>query len=279
MDGGRRRRLLDWAAVVAGAVVASVVLGLLQVPSAALFGGLLAAVVRALAGRRHLRVPRPAMTAAQAVIGVSIGALIDVDTLATIGSDWLPVLLVTLGTLILSVLNAELDKLEPDGSELREAFDEWVKREITLMEQDPARAAEIGANRFLELVRQYGRDTVTGASEDLMDYSERLMRAAIREACAAAGAPTRAGSDVGSSRCECDGQYSRPGSGVRWQALPLRVVARQRALASLARAYSCWMCTFASSSVRSIAKYTRACCESGKRWRISSNRLRVGRVK
>ena len=45
----------------------------------------------------------------------------------------------------LSVLTAELDKLEPDGSELRAAFDEWVKREITRMEEDPARAAEIGA--------------------------------------------------------------------------------------------------------------------------------------
>jgi uncharacterized membrane-anchored protein YjiN (DUF445 family) len=44
----------------------------------------------------------------------------------------------------LSVLNAELEKLEPDGSELRAAFDEWVKREITRMEEDPARAAEIG---------------------------------------------------------------------------------------------------------------------------------------
>jgi N-methylhydantoinase B len=41
-------------------------------------------------------------------------------------------------------------------------------------------AAQIGAQRFLDLVRRYGRDTVTGASEDLMDYSERLMRAAIR---------------------------------------------------------------------------------------------------
>ncbi len=45
----------------------------------------------------------------------------------------------------LNVLNAELDKLEPDGSELRAAFDEWVKREIIRMEEDPARAAEIGA--------------------------------------------------------------------------------------------------------------------------------------
>ena len=45
----------------------------------------------------------------------------------------------------LGVLTAELDKLEPDGSELRAAFDEWVHREILRMEEDPARAAEIGA--------------------------------------------------------------------------------------------------------------------------------------
>lgn len=44
----------------------------------------------------------------------------------------------------LGVLNTELEKLEPDGSELRAAFDEWVKREITRMEEDPTRAAEIG---------------------------------------------------------------------------------------------------------------------------------------
>jgi N-methylhydantoinase B len=41
-------------------------------------------------------------------------------------------------------------------------------------------AAQIGAQRFLDLVRRYGRATVAGASADLMDYSERLMRAAIR---------------------------------------------------------------------------------------------------
>ena len=42
-------------------------------------------------------------------------------------------------------------------------------------------AAQIGAQRFLDLLHRYGRDTVSGASEDLMDYSERLMRGAIRE--------------------------------------------------------------------------------------------------
>ncbi|MGC1348710.1 MAG: hydantoinase B/oxoprolinase family protein [Xanthobacteraceae bacterium] len=40
-------------------------------------------------------------------------------------------------------------------------------------------AAQIGAQRYLDLVRRYGRATVSGAYEDLMDYSERLMRGAI----------------------------------------------------------------------------------------------------
>jgi N-methylhydantoinase B len=42
-------------------------------------------------------------------------------------------------------------------------------------------AAQIGAQRYLGLVRRYGLATVNGAYEDLMDYSERLMRNAIRE--------------------------------------------------------------------------------------------------
>jgi uncharacterized membrane-anchored protein YjiN (DUF445 family) len=46
---------------------------------------------------------------------------------------------------VLGTVNAELDKMSPDGSELRAAFDEWVRREITRLEEDPARAAELGA--------------------------------------------------------------------------------------------------------------------------------------
>jgi uncharacterized membrane-anchored protein YjiN (DUF445 family) len=45
---------------------------------------------------------------------------------------------------VLGMVNAELDKMNPDGSELRAAFDEWVRREITRLEEDPARAAEVG---------------------------------------------------------------------------------------------------------------------------------------
>jgi uncharacterized membrane-anchored protein YjiN (DUF445 family) len=46
---------------------------------------------------------------------------------------------------VLALINAELDKMSPDGSELRAAFDEWVRREINRMETEPDRAAEVGA--------------------------------------------------------------------------------------------------------------------------------------
>ncbi|HEY0181595.1 MAG TPA: DUF445 domain-containing protein [Rhodopila sp.] len=46
---------------------------------------------------------------------------------------------------VLALINAELDKMSPDGSELRAAFDEWVRREINRMETEPERAAEVGA--------------------------------------------------------------------------------------------------------------------------------------
>ena len=46
---------------------------------------------------------------------------------------------------VLVQINAELDKMSPDGSELRAAFDEWVRREIDRMETEPERAAEVGA--------------------------------------------------------------------------------------------------------------------------------------
>jgi N-methylhydantoinase B len=40
-------------------------------------------------------------------------------------------------------------------------------------------ACHVGAKRFLELVHRYGHDTLSGAVEDLFDYSERLMREQI----------------------------------------------------------------------------------------------------
>ncbi|MBM7807132.1 membrane AbrB-like protein [Geodermatophilus bullaregiensis] len=116
------RRLADAALVVAGAALASWLLDRAGVPSAALFGGLLAGLVRGLAGRTPLAVPRTGTAAAQAVVGVSIGALVDLDTLAALGEDWLPVLLVTVATLLLTVAAGSLLRLQPGITPVTGAF-------------------------------------------------------------------------------------------------------------------------------------------------------------
>ncbi len=45
---------------------------------------------------------------------------------------------------VIGQINAEMAKMDRDGSDLRGAFDEWMRREIARIETDPARAAEIG---------------------------------------------------------------------------------------------------------------------------------------
>ncbi len=44
----------------------------------------------------------------------------------------------------MALIHTELTKMETDDSDLRAAFDEWVRREIARIEDEPARAAEIG---------------------------------------------------------------------------------------------------------------------------------------
>jgi uncharacterized membrane-anchored protein YjiN (DUF445 family) len=50
----------------------------------------------------------------------------------------------TVAKRVLSAVNQELDRIGPDSSEMRDAFDEWVRREIARLETDPERAAELG---------------------------------------------------------------------------------------------------------------------------------------
>ena len=50
----------------------------------------------------------------------------------------------TIARRVVSAVNLELDKIGPDSSEIRDSFDEWVRNEITKLETDPARAAELG---------------------------------------------------------------------------------------------------------------------------------------
>jgi uncharacterized protein len=153
MRGRWRAGLLDAAVVVAGAVGLAVLLGLAGLPSPALFGGLVAGLVRALAARRPARVPDRAGTAAQAVIGVSMGALVDVGTLRAVAADWLPVLLVTVGTLLLSLLAGVALRVHPGITPVTGAFAMIAGGASGIV----VMARELGADERLVAVLQYLR--------------------------------------------------------------------------------------------------------------------------
>src|SRR4051794_10356686 len=118
----RRRTLVDVVAVLAGAAAVSALFALIGLPSPTLFGGLVAGLVRALALPRRMELPGAAMTSAQAVVGVAMGSLIDVGTLRTVGAHWLPVVLITLGTLALSLLGGLLLRLHREITPVTGAF-------------------------------------------------------------------------------------------------------------------------------------------------------------
>jgi len=72
-------------------------------PSPSLFAALLVGVAYAASTRVALELPRVTVTAAQAVTGVALGAYLKVSTLAEVGAHLLPVLGVTLATLLLTL--------------------------------------------------------------------------------------------------------------------------------------------------------------------------------
>ena len=153
MGEPRRARLLDAAATLAGAVVAALLFGVLGLPSPTLLGGLLAGLVRALAFSRRIRVPTPAVAASQAVVGVALGTLVDLDTLRAVAVNWLPVLLVTLGTLVVSLAAGQALRLQRGISPVTGAFALIAggAAGITVM------ARELGADERMVAVLQYLR--------------------------------------------------------------------------------------------------------------------------
>ena len=186
MSGSRRRRGADGLAVLAAAVALTLWLAALSVPSPALFGGLLAGLVRALAGTVDLAVPRPATTVVQAVVGVAIGALADLDALRAVGADWLPVLLVTVGTLALSLAAGQLLRLRPGVSPVTGAFAMIAggASGITAMARD------LGADERMVAVLQYLRVL-------LITVAMPLVATAFYGARPGAGGATAAGADPG----------------------------------------------------------------------------------
>lgn len=107
MTDARRRGLraaLGWCQLVAACALSVVALEIVGAPSPVLLGGLVGGVVYALGPGVGLGVPAPMFRLSQSVVGVTIGAVVDLDTLQAVGTDAGPILVVTLTTLVASVL-------------------------------------------------------------------------------------------------------------------------------------------------------------------------------
>ena len=106
--------MMRWIELVVVTVVVTVGLEQLNVPSAALFAGLVVAAILALTGRApgprgdKPPIPRAIAFTAQGVLGVYIGTMVRPETLSGLGSEWLPVVVMGLGTLALSIIGGAI---------------------------------------------------------------------------------------------------------------------------------------------------------------------------
>ena len=98
--------------------MASVAAAAVGVPSAALFAALAVGIAYALlfGGAHPLTPPAPVLTFGQVVIGVALGAQLTSDTLSAVVSDWLPITLVTVATLLISLVAGLAARRAPPAS-------------------------------------------------------------------------------------------------------------------------------------------------------------------
>lgn len=114
--------MAKWALLVVATVAVTVPLTLVGVPSAALFAALVVGIALALASLAPQRVPRPAGLAAQGVLGVYVGTMVQRDAVGALGSDWPIVFTVAIATLVLSIAAGVLLGLHRDVSPLTGAL-------------------------------------------------------------------------------------------------------------------------------------------------------------
>jgi membrane AbrB-like protein len=104
------------AVVLAVTVASSIALTLVAVPSAVLFGAVLGGMAHALTSPTPLDVPTWAFRVAQGLIGITVGALVDLTTLRRMASESLPIVGVVLATLLVSVLAGRVFAVRRDVS-------------------------------------------------------------------------------------------------------------------------------------------------------------------
>lgn len=136
------RHLPGWALLLALTVAVTVPLTLVGVPSAALFAALVVGIAVALWSRGPKAVPRRLGVAAQGVLGVYIGTMVQQDALPALKDDWAIVLAVVLGTLVLSVIAGALL---------------GVRRDVTPLTGSLALVAG-GASGLVAIARELGGD-------------------------------------------------------------------------------------------------------------------------
>ena len=97
------RSVIGWVLLGIGSVLAGLLAQDTGVPAAWLVGPMLVAVASALAWPEHPTVPRWGRVASLAVVGGVLAATFRPSVLPQLASNWLPVCLVVVGTLILSL--------------------------------------------------------------------------------------------------------------------------------------------------------------------------------
>ena len=112
------RLILRWVLLIAVTAAVTVPLELVGVPSAALFAALAVGIVLALSSLAPSRVPRHAGVAAQGVLGVYIGTMVQQDALDALGSDWPIVVVIAVATLLISIVAGVLLGLRRDVTPL-----------------------------------------------------------------------------------------------------------------------------------------------------------------
>ncbi|MGB3353617.1 MAG: AbrB family transcriptional regulator [Mycobacterium sp.] len=154
------RQILRWALLLAATAAVTVPLTLVGVPSAALFAALVVGIVLALMAKGPARVPRKLGLAAQGVLGVYIGTMVQQDAVAALGGDWPIVIGIAVATLLLSVIAGVLLGLRRDVTPLTGSLALTAGGASGLV----AIARELGGDDRVVAVVQYLRVALVTAS-------------------------------------------------------------------------------------------------------------------
>jgi len=148
-----RRLLRSWLVVLVVTVAASAGFAAAGLPSPVLFGALLGGMLHALTACRELDLPPLLFRLGQALIGAVIGGLVRLPTLSRLAADWPSVLLVTAGTLAISVGAGRLLAVRGDVSVATGAFSLIAGGASGVV----ALARDLGADERVVTVVQYLR--------------------------------------------------------------------------------------------------------------------------